>query len=107
MQHGAERHDQTPTLQPHIAMRFRRPVFGPAIAQQRFQPSTPTPIRSRRASPTRRSRLGAYYDQKLQEFLLPYEVVRNSTEPEQTLMVFLESTYRAAADLGHWDRDAL
>jgi len=50
---------------------------------------------------------GAYYDQKLQEFLLPYEVVRKSTEPEQTLMVFLESTYRAAADLGHWDRDAL
>src|SRR5262249_40914568 len=33
-------------------------------------------------------------DQKLQEFLLPYEVVRKSTEPEQTLMVFLESTYR-------------
>ena len=49
----------------------------------------------------------AYFDQKLQEFLLPYEIVRKSADPEQTLMVFLESTYRAAADLGGWDREAL
>jgi hypothetical protein len=50
---------------------------------------------------------GAYFDQKLHEFLLPYEVVRESTDPVHALMVFLETTYRAAADLGHWDRDAL
>jgi hypothetical protein len=50
---------------------------------------------------------GAYFDHELGEFLLPYEVVRKSTEPEAALMVFLESTYRAAADLGGWDRDAL
>jgi hypothetical protein len=50
---------------------------------------------------------GAYFDQRLGEFLLPYEVVRNSSDPETTLMSFLESTYNAAADLGHWDRDAL
>ena len=50
---------------------------------------------------------GAYFNQKLQEFLLPYEIVRKSTDPDQTLMVFLESTYRAAADLGGWDREAL
>ncbi len=50
---------------------------------------------------------GAYFDQKLGEFLLPYEIVRKSAEPEATLMAFLESTYRAAADLGAWDRDAL
>jgi hypothetical protein len=50
---------------------------------------------------------GAYFDQKLGEFLLPYEVVRTSAEPEATLMAFLDSTYRAAADLGGWDRDAL
>jgi len=50
---------------------------------------------------------GAYFDQRLGEFLLPYEVVQKSDEPEATLMAFLESTYRAAADLAGWDRDAL
>jgi hypothetical protein len=50
---------------------------------------------------------GAYFDQKLGEYLLPYDVVRKSAEPEATLMAFLESTYRAAADLGGWNREAL
>jgi Family of unknown function (DUF5996) len=50
---------------------------------------------------------GAYFDRSLGEFLLPYEVVRESTDPESTLMAFLESTYQATADLGGWDRDAL
>lgn len=50
---------------------------------------------------------GAYFDRKLGEFLLPYDVVRTSSEPEATLMAFLESTYRAAADAGRWDRATL
>ena len=50
---------------------------------------------------------GAYFDSKLGEFLLPYDVVRNAADPISTLTAFLESTYRAAADLGDWDRDAL
>jgi uncharacterized protein DUF5996 len=50
---------------------------------------------------------GAYFDRKLGEFLLPYEVVRKSPHPETTLLAFLESTYRAAAELGGWDRHAL
>jgi hypothetical protein len=50
---------------------------------------------------------GAYFDSGLGEFLLPYEEVRTATDPEATLLAFLESTYRAAADLGSWDRDAL
>lgn len=49
----------------------------------------------------------AYFDQRLGEFLLPYEAVRKSSNPEMRLMSFLESTYSAAADLGGWDRDAL
>ncbi|MGZ9034129.1 MAG: DUF5996 family protein [Rhodospirillales bacterium] len=49
----------------------------------------------------------AYFDKSLGEFLLPYDAVRRSSDPEGTLMVFLESTYRAAAELGGWDRDAL
>ena len=49
----------------------------------------------------------AYFDSKLGEFILPYDVARNSADPEAALMDFLESTYRAAADLGGWNRDAL
>jgi hypothetical protein len=49
----------------------------------------------------------AYFDQSLGEFLLPYEAVRKSSEPEAMLIAFLQSTYRAAADLGGWDRKAL
>jgi Family of unknown function (DUF5996) len=49
----------------------------------------------------------AYYDGNLGEFLLPYDAARRSSDPEAALMDFLESTYRAAADLGGWDREAL
>jgi hypothetical protein len=49
----------------------------------------------------------AHWDKALGEFLLPYEAVRRSADPEATLLAFLESTYRAAADLGGWDRAAL
>lgn len=50
---------------------------------------------------------GAHFDPRLGEFLLPYDVVRRSADPEAALMAFLESTYRAASDLAGWDRDAL
>jgi hypothetical protein len=41
------------------------------------------------------------------EFLLPYEAVRTSPDPEGALMAFLTSTYEVAADLGRWDRALL
>lgn len=46
----------------------------------------------------------AYFHDKLGEFILPYEAVRTSGDPEAMLMDFLQSTYDAAADLGKWDR---
>jgi hypothetical protein len=49
----------------------------------------------------------AYYTKDLGEFLLPYDVVRQSASPDDTLLAFLRSTYDAAADLGKWDRAAL
>ncbi|MGH6608822.1 MAG: DUF5996 family protein [Burkholderiaceae bacterium] len=49
----------------------------------------------------------AYYEKKLSEFVLPYDAVRRSSDPDSTLMAFLDSTYRAAADLGGWNRDEL
>jgi hypothetical protein len=50
---------------------------------------------------------GARFDTRLGEFLLPYDAVRRSRDPEAVLMAFLESTYRAAADLAGWDRKGL
>jgi len=36
-----------------------------------------------------------------------YDDVRTAASPEAALMDFLQSTYVAAADCGHWDRKAL
>jgi hypothetical protein len=49
----------------------------------------------------------AGYSADLGEFVLPYEAVRASADPQATLMAFLQSTYEAAADRGGWDRNAL
>jgi hypothetical protein len=49
----------------------------------------------------------ARYHAALGEYLLPYESVRSAAHPEAVLLEFLQSTYRAAADCGGWDRDAL
>jgi hypothetical protein len=49
----------------------------------------------------------ARFDDALGEFVLPYEVVRTSPDPDRMLLEFLQSTYEAAADLARWDRPAL
>jgi hypothetical protein len=49
----------------------------------------------------------AFYSSDMQEFVLPYEAVRQAEDPDATLLAFLQSTYEAAANLGNWDRDAL
>jgi Family of unknown function (DUF5996) len=49
----------------------------------------------------------ARFDARLGEFLLDYEAVRTAADPDAALLAFLDSTYRAAADLGQWDRAAL
>ena len=49
----------------------------------------------------------AYYHPTFKEFILPYEAVRTSKSPEETLLDFLQSTYEAGATLASWDRAAL
>jgi hypothetical protein len=49
----------------------------------------------------------AFYHPQLKEFLLMYDDVRTADSPKAALLEFLQSTYEAAADLGHWDRKAL
>lgn len=50
---------------------------------------------------------GAFYQKDFGEFILPYDRIRQSDEPDTTLLEFLQSTYAAAADLGRWERAAL
>lgn len=49
----------------------------------------------------------AYYDSEAGEFILPYDAVRNASDPTAVLLSFLDSTYTAAAELGRWDRSSL
>jgi len=49
----------------------------------------------------------AFYNSELSEFLLMYNDVRAAGSPEAELLSFLESTYETAAELAHWDREAL
>ena len=49
----------------------------------------------------------AFYHQQMGEFVLPYEAVRTSADPDATLRAFVDSTYDQAATLAKWDRAAL
>ncbi len=49
----------------------------------------------------------AFYHPDLHEYLLMYDEIRQAASPREFLMQFLQSTYEAAATLGHWDRKAL
>lgn len=44
----------------------------------------------------------AYYDQQLGEFVLPYADVRTASDPDATLLAFLDSTFQAAARTAAW-----
>lgn len=50
---------------------------------------------------------GAFYSNDLHEFILPYDIVRESESPDDTLLQFLQTTYAAAANLSKWDRGSL
>lgn len=50
---------------------------------------------------------GAFFDKQLAEFVLPYDAVRQASDPGEALAQFLQDTYIAAADGAGWDRRAL
>jgi hypothetical protein len=58
-----------------------------------------------RAAPIRPA--GAYFDERIGEFSLPYDVVRRAADPDAALLEFFQTTYEAGADLGGWDRATL
>ena len=49
----------------------------------------------------------ASYHHDLGEFILPYEAVRSSADPDAALLAFAQSAYEAGATLAGWDRAAL
>ncbi len=50
---------------------------------------------------------GAFFSKDAGEFILPYESVRNTSAPDESLLEIFQSTYAVAADLARWDRDQL
>ncbi len=49
----------------------------------------------------------AKFDKNFGEFIFPYEAMRQSADPDDALLQFLQSTYEAAAVCAKWDRAAL
>jgi hypothetical protein len=49
----------------------------------------------------------ARYDERLGEFILPYESIRRSDDPARLARSFWRSVYEAGAKAGHWDREGL
>lgn len=49
----------------------------------------------------------AFFHEKMGEFILPYDAVREAEQPDQVLLAFLQSTYDAAASAADWDQAGL
>jgi hypothetical protein len=49
----------------------------------------------------------AYYSTELNEFLLPYDAVREASAPAALLLEFMQTTYEAGARLANWNRAEL
>ena len=76
------------------------PVDYPAFYSYAYP--APQDFASQRVTPD-----AAFFHEKAGEFILPYDAVRNASDPDQALLGFLATTYGAAASLGHWDRTSL
>jgi hypothetical protein len=102
---------------PNLPDSVTREAYSHEVSSAGFWPggdATPFPLFYSYAYPTPEgfadagvSPAAAYWYSEMGEFVLPYEDVRSSADPEQVLLEFLESTYEAAARLGNWNRAAL
>jgi len=80
------------------------PGSGPVLEPAFYAYAVPQPegLKDARMQPD-----AAYYHRELNEFILPYEAVRQAESPDAMIHAFIDSTYARAADLAHWDRKAL
>ena len=106
-----------PGVAPNVANWVMREAYSQEVSSCGFWPGNggygraafysyaypePPNFNLKRIQPT-----GGFYDPQLKEFVLPYEAVRQASDPDRTLMGFLQETYNAAADGAGWDRAAL
>jgi hypothetical protein len=102
---------------PHLPDAITREAYSQEVSSLGFWPGSaaaPTPIFYSYAYPepagfaqAKVQPGAAFYEPKLREFILPYDVVRTAEKPDEVLLDFAQSTYDAASTLGKWDRDAL
>jgi len=99
---------------PHVPDAVAREAYSREVSSAGFWPGIDHPAFYSYAYPVPKgfdlAKVGpeaATFDTQLGEFLLPYDAVRTSAHPDAALLVFLQSTYEAAADLAHWERPRL
>jgi hypothetical protein len=102
---------------PGVADSITREAYSHEVSSAGFWPggpALPEPIIYSYAYPEpegfKDARVGpeaAYYNNDFKEFVLPYDAVRTSEDPDGALLQFLQTTYEAAATRAHWDRAAL
>ena len=73
----------------------------PTAAFYSYAYPEPVGFRDRAVAP------GAYFDEQLAEFILPYDTVRSAADPDDLVLDFLSKAYEAAADAASWDRERL
>ena len=99
---------------PHVPDAVAREAYSREVSSAGFWPGIDHPTFYSYAYPVPDgfdlARVGpeaAMFDTQLGEFLLPYDAVRSSADPDTALLVFLQSAYEAAANLARWERSRL
>ena len=102
---------------PHLPDAITREAYSQEVSSLGFWPgnaAAPAPIFYSYAYPeppgfaeAKIQPQAAFYEPKLREFILPYDAVRTSQNPDEVLLDFAQSAYDAASKLGKWDREAL
>jgi len=105
-----------PGVVPHLPRAVLREAYSHEVSSAGFWPgggsddalfysyAYPEPEGFRNAAIEPKS---ASYRSTLGEFVLPYDAVCRSADPDADVLAFLNSTYDAAAETGRWDRGAL
>lgn len=99
---------------PHVPNAVAREAYCREVSSAGFWPGVEHPAFYSYAYPApggfNLAKVGpaaAFFDTQLGEFLLSYDAVRSSVDPDAALLTFLQSTYEAAADLARWERSRL
>jgi hypothetical protein len=102
---------------PHLPDAITREAYSQEVSSLGFWPGNdamPQPIFYSYAYPEPKGFAeakikpdAAFYNSQVKEFVLPYDAVRTSDSPDETLLEFARSAYDAASTLGNWDRAAL